>query len=145
MRSRDGNHSITRAICSVTLLLLSSLVCPPWLRALDAKEFLVSYRYVVKDATLYNETLHISNSMKKCIGEPQTALVLPAFGDENLKLTISKNSEQFIEYIHRLGLHVEHKETTINSQNKSTTILTLRTTCFKVDFNDNFAIITPLK
>ncbi len=138
MRSRDGNHSITRAICTVIFILYSSL-------ALNAKEFLISYRYMVKDATLYNETLHISNSMKKCIGKPQKALILPSFGNENLKLTISKNSEEFIEYIHKLGLHVEHSETTINAQNRSTTILTLRTTCFKVDFNDNFAKITPLK
>ena len=138
MRSRDGNHSITRAICSVTILLLSSL-------ALEAKEFLISYRYMVKDATLYNETLHISDSMKKCIGKPQKALILPSFGDEDLKLTISKNSEEFIEYIHKLGLHVEHNEATINAQNRSTTILTLRTTCFTVDFNENFAKIAPLK
>ncbi len=138
MRSRDGNCSLTRTVCSVILLLLSSL-------ALNAKEYLISYRYMVKDATLYNETLHISASMKKCSGKPQKALVLPSFGDNNLKLTISKNSQEFIDYIHRLGLHVEHKETTINSQNKSTTILTLKTTCFKVDFNENFAKIAPLK
>ncbi|MEA2091138.1 MAG: hypothetical protein U9O83_02080 [Campylobacterota bacterium] len=137
MRSRDGNHSLTRTICSI--VILSSLA------SLDAKEFLISYRYVIKDATLYNEILHISSSMKKCSGKPQEALILPNFGDKDLKFTISKNSEQFIDYIHKLGLHVRHKESTINSQNKSTTILTLKTTCFKVDFNDNFAIIAPLK
>jgi hypothetical protein len=137
MRSRDGNRSITRAICS--LILLSSFA------SLNAKEFLISYRYMIKDATLYNETLHISNSMKKCTGKPQVALILTSFGDEDLKQTISKNSTEFIDYMHKLGLHVEHQESTTNYQNKSTTILTLKTTCFKVDFNENFAKITPLK
>ncbi len=142
MRSRDGNHSHTHTICSI--ILLGSLVYPSWLKA-EAKEFLISYRYVVKDATLYNETLYISASMKKCIGKPQEALILPNFGDKDLKRTISKNSEQFLDYIHKLGLHVEHQGTTINSQNRSTTILTLKTTCFKVDVNENFAKIAPLK
>lgn len=136
MRSRDGNRSLTRTICS--LILLSSFA------SLHAKEFLISYRYMVKDATLYNETLHISSSMKKCQGEPQEVLILPSYGDENLKLTISKNPQQFIDYIHKLGLHVEHNESTINYQNSSTTILTLKTRCFKVDFNENFAKIAPL-
>ena len=137
MRSRDGNHSITRTVCSV--ILLSSFAL------LDAKEFLISYSYVVKDATIYNEKLHISKSMKKCIGTPRKPLILTSNRDENLQLIIKNNEQEFIDYIHKLGLHVEHKESTSNYQNKSTTILTLKTTCFKVDFNDNFAKIAPLK
>ncbi|WP_321778799.1 hypothetical protein [Sulfurimonas sp.] len=136
MRSRDGNRSITRAICS--LILLNSL-------ALDAKEFLISYRYMVKDATLYNETLSISPAMKKCSGNSHKSLVISSFGDDNIKLTIEKNSEAFLNFIHKLGLHVQHNEVTQNAQNKSTTILTLKTTCFKVDFNENSAKIAPLK
>jgi hypothetical protein len=139
MRSRDGNRSLTRAICSV--IILSSLASP----FLEAKEFLISYRYVVKDATLYNETLYISSSMKKCSGTPQEALILPSNEEKNLKFIISNNFEQFRDYLHKLGLTVEHKEKTINSQNSSTTILTLKTTCFKVDVNENFAKIAPLK
>ncbi len=136
MRSRDGNPSITRAICSI--ILLSSL-------ALDAKEFLISYRYLVKNATLYNETLYISPAMKKCSGKSYNPLIVPSFGNDNIKLTIEKNSETFLDYIHKLGLHVKHNELTINAQNKSTTLLTLKTTCFKVDFNENSARIAPLK
>ncbi len=141
MRSRDGNYYLTYAIYSV--VFFSSLLNP--LRASESKEFLISYRYVVKDATLYNEQLYISSSMKKCHGKWGEALMLNSYGDRDLKLTISKNSQRFIEFIHKLGLFVEHQEITINSQNKSITILTLKTTCFKVDFNDNFAKITPLK
>lgn len=135
MRSRNGNHSFTR---TVLIFILSSL-------ALDAKEYLISYRYVVKDAILYNESLSISSSMTKCLGEPLQALTLSSYGDENLKQNISKNSELFVDYIHKLGLQVEHKGVTKNFQNKSTTILTLKTTCFKVDFNDNLVRIAPLK
>jgi len=137
MRSRDGNSSITHAIWS--LIFLSSFAL------LDAKEFVISYRYVVKDATLYNETLYISEAMQKCDGIPQKPLLLRTYKDKNLKKIIKINEQEFIDYLHKLGLSVEHKEKTTNHINTSTTILTLKTTCFKVDFNDNFATIAPLK
>ena len=136
MRSRDGNRNFTLRLCSV--IFLSSL-------ALNAGEFLVSYRYIVKDAILYNEKLDISKAMQKCYGKAQEEIVFESNKDESFKEIISNNSEKFIDYVHKFGLHVEHKEKTINLQNSTTTILTLKTTCFKVDFNDNFARIAPLK
>ena len=135
MRSRNGSYSFRFAIL---IILISSL-------ALNAKEFLISYRYVVKDAILYNETLSISTSMTKCTGKPLKALTIDRFGNENLKQSISKNSQLFVDYIHKLGLHLEHTGITKNYQNTSTTIITLKTTCFKVDFNDNLVKIAPLK
>jgi len=136
MRSRDGNHTLTCRFCSI--ILFSSL-------ALHAGEFLISYRYVVKDATLYNETLQIAKAMRKCHGIPQASLVLETQNTNNLKKILSTDNEKFINYIHHLGLDVLHKEKTFNYQNSSTTILTLKTTCFKVGFNDNFVRISPLK
>lgn len=136
MRSRDGNRTFSLSICAI--ILFNSLV-------LNASEYLISYRYVVKDAILYNESLYISQAMKDCEGTPQKALILENDSGNDLKSIISKNSDEFISYIHKLGMNVEHKETTLNAVNKSTTILTLKTTCFKVDFNDNFARIAPLK
>ena len=136
MRSRDGNRTFSLRLCSV--ILFSSL-------ALNASEFLISYSYIVKDATLYNETLQISKAMKKCSGTPQKSFIFDTNGEKDLKKIISKDRDEFINYIHKLGLHVMHKEKNINSQNISTTTLTLKTTCFKVDFNDNFARISPLK
>ncbi len=143
MRSRDGYNYLTRTICKVAILNL--LVFSPFLKADSTKEFLISYRYMVKDAALYNETLHISKSMRKCVGTPKEPLILVNTCKNNLKHCISKNYEEFIDYIHKLGLFVDHKSKTINYQNSSTTILTLKTTCFKVDFNDNFVKIAPLK
>ena len=136
MRSRDGNHSFSLRLCSV--ILLCSL-------ALSANEYLISYRYVVKNAIIYNEKLDISHAMKKCEGTPYKELILENNGSKNLKEIISNNNEEFIDYIHKLGLQISHNEITSNMQNSSTTILTLRTKCFKVDFNDNFAKIAPLK
>ncbi len=136
MRSRDGNRTFSLKLCSV--ILFNSL-------ALNASEFLISYSYTVKDATLYNETLQISKAMKKCNGTPQNPLIIESDGEEDLKRIISKNSEEFINYIHKLGLHINHNESTKNYQYSSSTTLTLKTTCFKVDFNDNFARIAPLK
>ncbi|MGE4397313.1 MAG: hypothetical protein AB7D34_07725 [Sulfurimonas sp.] len=137
MRSRDGNLNFSLRLCRV-VILFSSL-------ALSASEYLISYKYVVKDATLYNETLLISKAMTKCEGSPQDELILQSRDEESLKKLISQNSQEFIEYIHKLGLHVDHDEKTVDMQNSYTTVLTLRTTCFKVDFNDNFATIAPLK
>ncbi|DAB27500.1 MAG: hypothetical protein A2513_09540 [Sulfurimonas sp. RIFOXYD12_FULL_33_39] len=100
---------------------------------------------MVQNSVIYNETLLISRAMTKCEGTPQRELILQNRNGEDLKALVFENSQEFIEYIHELGLHVEHKESTVNLQNFSTTILTLKTTCFKVDFNDNFATIAPLK
>lgn len=137
MRSRDGNLNFSLRLCQL-VILFSSL-------ALNASEYLISYKYIVKDATLYNETLLISKAMTKCQGTPQDEFMLMNRDADNLKKLISQNSQEFIEYVHKLGLHVDHDEKTINMQNSYTTILTLKTTCFKVDFNDNFATIAPLK
>ncbi len=137
MRSRDGNHSFSRRL---SVVLLFSLALP-----LSASEYLISYRYVIKDALLYNESLTISQAMQKCKGSPYRELILENDASKDLKKIINQNSETFINYLHKLGLSVEHTEATVNAQNKSTTTLTLKTQCFKVDFNDNFARISPLK
>ncbi len=137
MRSRDGNHSFSFSIC--TLILLTSLT-------LHAKEYFISYRYVVKDATLYNETLYVSSAMQKCQGTPQEVIILETSRKNmTLKEAIMENIDQFLTNINKLALDVKHTEKTQNLQNSSTTILTLKTTCFKVDFNDNFVKIAPLK
>ncbi len=136
MRSRDGNHSFSFSVCS--LVFLTSL-------SLYAKEYLISYRYVVKDATLYNETLYISSAMQKCSGTPQKSITLEASKNSSLKEVILQNMDPFSLYINKLGLDVKHTQKTKNLQSDSTTILTLKTTCFKVDFNDNFVTLIPLK
>jgi len=136
MRSRDGNNSFTLAICSI--VFFNSLV-------LNASEYLISYRYVVKNATLYNETLYIAKAMQKCQGTPTKPIYLDNPKQKNLKELFSSLDSEFIEYVHKLGLHVEHKDMTNNFQISSITILTLKTTCFEVDFNDNFVKISSLK
>lgn len=136
MRSRDGDHFISLRLCTVICLFLIS--------SLQAKEYYISYRYVVKDALLYNESLSVSPAMKKCKGHAHSPLILDSDNSSDLKELISKNSQKFVNYLHKLGLDVEHKENTFNYHNHATTVLTLKTQCFKVDFNDNFAKIAPL-
>ncbi len=113
--------------------------------ALNASEYFISYRYVVKDAILYNESLLVSKSMKTCIGKSVNFIELPHNDSQNLNQIIKDNLPEFIDFLHKVGLSIEYKDTSINAQNSSTTILTLKTTCFKVDFNDYFAKISPLK
>jgi hypothetical protein len=83
--------------------------------------------------------------MQKCSGETYSPITLENTGFKTLKEVISHNSFEFIEYLHKLGLQVKHESKTINHKNISTTVLTLKTKCFKVDFNDNFAKLAPLK
>lgn len=137
MRSRDGNHDLTLRLCSI--ILFSSLT-------LNAGEYLISYKYFVKDALLYNETLLVSKAMKKCSGTVQNdELLLKSNGVTELKSLILQNIQEFTDFVQKLGLQVEHGSNTASSQTDSTTTLTLRTMCFKVDFNDNFAIMAPFK
>jgi len=99
----------------------------------------------VKDVILYNEKFYISKAMQKCKGTPQESITLSNEKNKPLKQLLSDVDSEFIEYIHKLGLHVQHTGITKNMQNSSTTIITLKTTCFKVDFNDFFVKIAPLK
>jgi len=136
MRSRDGNKASLLAVCSIIFFLSS---------ALQAAEYLVSYRYVIKDMILYNDSFLISPAMKKCNGTPQRSLDLILKGEDNLMQLVSNNNEAFRKFIEKIGLEIDHKEKTTNFQNSSSTIITMKTSCFKVDFNDNFAKISHLK
>ncbi|MCW8838263.1 MAG: hypothetical protein OQJ77_04375 [Thiovulaceae bacterium] len=137
MRSRDGDNSFSLRLCTIIFLFIIS--------SLKAEEYYISYRYVVKDAIIYNESLQVSPAMQKCNGDTYLPLILENNKSKNLKEILSNNSLVFIDYLHKFGLNVEHEEKTSNYKNTSTTVLTLKTKCFKVDFNDNFARIAPLK
>ena len=143
MRSRDGNCYRSLAICSI--VFFSSL-------ALQASEYLISYRYVVKNATIYNESLQVSHTMQPCKGKPTSFIELPILEDDNLHVvnTIcvhgdNENALEFIDFLHDIGLDLTYQSVVANAIHTSTAIHTLKTTCFKVDFNDNFARISPLK
>ena len=81
MRSRDGNSYLSLRLCSI--ILLCSL-------ALHASEYLISYRYTIKNLTLYNETLLISKAMQKCDGIEQEKLVLENSTNSNFAKMIEK-------------------------------------------------------
>ena len=136
MRSRDGNCYRSLAICSI--VFFSSL-------ALQASEYLISYRYVVKNATIYNESLQVSHTMQPCKGKPTSFIELPILEDDNLHVVIKENALEFIDFLHDIGLDLTYQSVVANAIHTSTAIHTLKTTCFKVDFNDNFARISPLK
>ncbi len=136
MRSRNGNNSLSLSIFSI--IFLTSLV-------LNASEYLISYRYVVKNSILYNENFQISKAMQKCTGQVKESINISNDTNKTLKNLLSSLDSEFIDYIHKLGLDVDSSDITYNLSNSSTTILTLKTTCFKVDINENFVIIAPLK
>lgn len=137
MRSRDGDRSLSLTVSILTLLLLPL--------SLAGSEYLISYRYVVHNAILYNDTLDISKSMLPCRGEITQSITFLTEDEKDLKKIIEKNEDSFVSFLHRLGLGVEHKEHFSSNATDSTTILTLKTSCFKVDFNDTVVTIWALK
>jgi hypothetical protein len=138
MRSRDGNHSFTLSISTIIFSLL-------YASALFADEYIISYRYTVKDAILYNETLDISKAMQKCSGKPYNSIIFNTTKSQNLKDILRANEEKFLNFLSKLGLDIRYYDTTSDSINRSTTVVILPSKCFKVDFNENFVKIAPLK
>jgi len=137
MRSRDGSNTLLCRPCALIFFLVLTLF--------GSEEYLISYRYVIKDAFLYNESFLLSKAMRKCSGTPQKEITIFNEKHLSLKKLLSDTSGEFIFYLHKLGLDVEHRVIQNNMQNSDTTILTLHTTCFKVDFNEDFVILTPLR
>lgn len=136
MRSRDGDYSFTLRLCTVVLCF--SL-------ALSASDYLISYRCSVQNAALYNEHLDIAKSMKECQGTPDQTLILPSSHNHNLQSIIFKHANRFREYLQKLPFEIRSSQTTTNAHINAVTILTLKTQCFKVDFNDTFVTISHLK
>jgi len=114
--------------------------------AILANEYLISYRYVVKDTIIYNEELDISPAMQPCKGDADKEyLILDTKKSKNLKKIIENNFIEFIDFINKLGLEIKYNSNTNNSINSSTTVVTLHTRCFKVDINEKFVRMAPLK
>ena len=137
MRSRDGNRYLLYSICSLIFCYSS----------LNSDEYIISYRYTVQDAALLNDSLDVSKAMTPCKGNLLgSSLYLILLDDtKNLKNTLLQNSDQFFTYINTLGLHVRNDESLYNGSSHSLTTITLKPTCFTVEFNDNLVKITPLK
>jgi len=83
--------------------------------------------------------------MQPCKGKPTSFIELPILEDDNLHVVIKENALEFIDFLHDIGLDLTYQSVVANAIHTSTAIHTLKTTCFKVDFNDNFARISPLK
>ena len=83
--------------------------------------------------------------MQKCNGHPISPLILESNNSHNIKEILLLHQAKFTAYIQQIGLNIQNYEKITNLQSKSTTIITLKTTCFKVDFNDNSVKIAPLK
>lgn len=137
MRSRDGNYNLLFSICTLILCFCN----------LNGDEYIISYRYVTKDAILFNDSLDISRAMMPCTGKSRgSQLLLTASNDsKNLKNIILQNSDQFFNYINTLSLHVKSDDQIINGVSSSLTTVTLKPTCFTVEFNDNLVKISPFK
>jgi hypothetical protein len=140
MRSGNGSRPFSLSVCTLTLFACLSLE--------GSQEYLISYRYHVKNAKLYNESLQISQAMKPCLGKKYAkSLILEKKEStkQDFHHLIKQNRESLINYLEQLSISVKNKDSLSNNALTSATTITFKTECFKVDFNDNFVIITPLK
>jgi hypothetical protein len=100
---------------------------------------------MVKNSLLYNEKLYVSKAMTKCQGKATRSLELERDDSKNLKQILLNNPDKFFLFLSTNGIFIENKDIIINGVDSSSTVITLKSQCFKVDFNDNFVKITPLK
>jgi hypothetical protein len=96
---------------------------------------------------LYQEKLNVAPAMKQCKKSKITAksLLLPRINKEKLSKIIENNFEDFENALLGWGVSIKANDQTFNAKNHSQTVITMQTTCFKVDFNENFVTLTPLK
>jgi len=137
MRSRDGNQTLIRRSLQIIFLF--------FIARLYGDEYLISYRYATQNMTLYNESLFVSPAMQQCNGEALKNSLLITTKEKNLNKILQRNHEEFMRYLQTIGLEIQAREKLINTRSNSSAILTFRTHCFKVDFNDNFVKIRALK
>ena len=140
MRSGDGDSTK-----SLRIFFILTLFVQLFFSTANADEYYVSYRYVVKDAMMFNESLHVSKAMKQCGGKSAISIELESHESRDLKRVIKENFEDFFLFISKLGFHIQDSHENYNAQAHNMTTTTLKSQCFKVHFNDNFATITALK
>ncbi len=133
MRSRNGNRSFRLTIYS---LIFASL--------LNAENYIVSYRSVITNQIISNEKLLISQAMTAC-GTPSSQSLKLISNTETFKDLIKENREEFLTYLERQGILISSSQSSSIKHYNSQMILEFPSQCFTVDFNDGFAIITPLK
>lgn len=137
MRSRNGNSALLFSICSLIFCFCN----------LNGDEYIISYRYAVQDATLLNDNLDISKAMTPCVGHHLGPSLSLSFSKntKDLKKIILSHDNEFFAYMNRFGLHVRSFDSLSNGMSSSLTTLTLKPTCFTVEFNDNLVKISPFK
>ncbi len=86
--------------------------------------------------------------MKPCRGKlslKKLYLEYPAYESKSLRLILLHNYDDFFSYIMKMGLSVTSHEKVVKNHSSSSIEVTLPTTCFKVEFNDSFVTISPIK
>lgn len=138
MRSRDGNRSFLYAVLSL-IFSFSTLY--------GGEEYFISYRYSTKNSVLINDVLDVSKAMTPCLRTPydEKLTIELQENSHDLKKAVLQNFDSFYLFINKIGLHVRNDEKIQNGMSSSIITVTLKPTCFTVEFNDNSVTLTPLK
>jgi hypothetical protein len=136
MRSRDANHTSLFRFCAIIISLFSS--------ALFADDYLISYRYSVKDSELFYEKATFTRSMQPCETTKISPIYIKNPKHKPLEELLFEPDGTFFRLMSRLGLEVVNNEETNGFIHHSLTLVTFKTRCFKVDVNEKFVIISAL-
>ena len=82
--------------------------------------------------------------MTQC-GTPSNTPLKLISNKETFKALIKENRDEFLQYLNSQGILINSRENNSINTYHSEMILEFPSQCFTVDFNDGFAIITPLK
>ena len=135
MRSRDGNRPYLFAIYALIITT-----------TLSASSYYISYKSLIRNGSLISDELLISKAMRPCRGRGIYKPYYLILTDKKAFVSALKEEQDaFLEYLSHVALHVKsHSQQSYTTQNDEIE-LTFKPTCFKVDFNDGLAKITPIK
>ena len=135
MRSRDGDSPY---LFTILALIVTT--------TLGASSYFISYKRIVHNATLVSDELLISEAMRPCSKKPLYKPYLLILEDKaHFQEALQAQKDDFITYLSHVALHVKSRYQKQNMRVLDTIELTFSPTCFKVDFNDGLAKITPMK
>lgn len=135
MRSRNGN----RPFLFTYLTVITTL-------AFGADHYYIGYRLTAKNTQPINETLSVSKAMQPCHpAKPSESITLKRFNNEKLQTLLNREQTAFLEFASFNELRVKSNDNFSVTNPQTLNSLTLPTSCYAVEFNDESVTITALK
>ena len=109
-----------------------------------SQTFILSYRAQVKNAIVISESFQLSHAMTPVKTKDAQQISIYSKKETDLKTIVKLNKDEILEFLMKYGAHTRSHEKVQDLQSTSLIELTLPPTYIKIDFKDNYAIITRL-